>query len=50
MMSGKVMNLEKEVKAAEKRLREAAFREAAILEAKQGIVNEFKQSNVYKAS
>ena len=54
-MCGKVIGLEKEVKAAEDRLRkaaehEAASREATVLEAKQRAINEFKQFEEYKAS
>ena len=41
---GKVMGLEKQVKAVEDRLCEAASREAVVLEAKQWAIDEFKQS------
>ena len=44
------MGLEKEVKATEERLREAASRETVMLEAKQQAINKFKQSEEYKAS
>ena len=54
MISGKVISLEKEVKATEDRLREAteseaASREATIIGAKQQAVEDFERSEEYKS-
>ena len=50
MECGKVISLEKKLKGAKEKMFEAASREAAIQEAMQWVVEEFKQSEEFKTS